>query len=223
MLALPAHGFVMLSLPKCASTSLVHAIAGPAEMVLRINPKLKHINCAQFHELMVPVLRKGGYHREDYELVSLFREPVEWLESWWRYRKRPALVQENAGRYTGDQSFEQFTVDYLERGQKVRGRPARFIALGDSFEVGVDRLFALERPEAWQGWISEKLGKPLTFGTDNVSTVRPKPELTEATRTRLESYFAPEYDIYSHLRETGTWAPPKGYVPLGAGLSPESR
>lgn len=223
MLALPAHGFVMLSLPKCASTSLVHAIAGPAEMVLRINPKLKHINCAQFHELMVPVLRKGGYHREDYELVSLFREPVEWLESWWRYRKRPALVQENAGRYTGDQSFEQFTVDYLERGQKVRGRPARFIALGDSFEVGVDRLFALERPEAWQGWISEKLGKPLTFGTDNVSTVRPKPELTEATRTRLESYFAPEYDIYSHLRETGTWAPPKGYVPLGAGLSPEPR
>ena len=65
-------------------------------MVLRINPKLKHINCAQFHELMVPVLRKGGYHRKDYEVVSLFREPVEWLESWWRYRKRPALSEENS-------------------------------------------------------------------------------------------------------------------------------
>ena len=80
MLALPAHGFVLLSLPKCASTSMVKAVAGQAEMVLRINPKLKHINCAQFHELMVPVLRKGGYQRKDYEVVSLFREPVEWLE-----------------------------------------------------------------------------------------------------------------------------------------------
>lgn len=213
MLALPGHGFVMLSLPKCASTSLVKAVAGQAEMVLRINPKLKHINCAQFHELMVPVLRKGGYQRKDYEVVSLFREPVEWLESWWRYRKRPALHEENSGRYTGDQSFEEFTIDYLERRQKVRGRPARFIALGDDLTIGVDRLFALERPDAWQGWITEKLGKDVTFGTDNVSSVRQEPELTDATRSRLEAYFAPEYDVYSHLRDTGSWAPPKGYVP----------
>ncbi len=148
----------MLSLPKCASTSMVKAVAGQAEMVLRINPKLKHINCAQFHELMVPVLRKGGYQRKDYEVVSLFREPVEWLESWWRYRKRPALHEENSRRYTGDQTFEEFALDYLERKQKVRGRPARFIAMGDDLDIGVDRLFALERPDAWQSWITDKLG-----------------------------------------------------------------
>jgi hypothetical protein len=214
MLALPGHGFVMLSLPKTASTSLVRSIAGQAEMVLRINPKLKHINCAQFHELIVPVLRKGGYQRKDYELVSLFREPVEWLESWWRYRKRPALHKESSQRYTGDQSFEEFTVDYLARRQTVRGRPARFIAMGDDLDIGVDRLFALERPEAWQGWLAEKVGKELTFRTDNISTERQAPELTSKTRSRLETYFAPEYDIYSRLRETGQWAPPRGYVPL---------
>jgi hypothetical protein len=213
MLALPAHGFVMLSLPKCASTSMVKAVAGQAEMVLRINPKLKHINCAQFHDLMVPVLRKGGYQRKDYEVVSLFREPVEWLESWWRYRKRPALHEENSRRYTGDQTFEEFTVDYLERKRKVRGRPARFIAMSDDLDIGVDRLFALERPDAWQSWITDKLGSEVTFGTDNVSIVRQAPELTPETRARLEAYFAPEYDIYSHLRETGSWAPPQGYVP----------
>ena len=217
MLALPDHGFVMLSLPKCASTSMVRSIAGQAEMVLRVNPKLKHINCAQFHDLIVPVLRKGGYHRKDYEVVSLFREPVEWLESWWRYRKRPALVDENSRRYTGDLTFEQFTIDYLDRKQKVRGRPARFIAMGDDLDIGVDRLFALERPDAWQGWLTDKLGKELTFGTDNVSKVQEKPELTAETHARLTSYFAPEYDIYSHLRETGTWAPPKGYVPASGG------
>ena len=62
-------------------------------------------------------------------------------------------------------------------------------------------------------WITEKVGKDVTFGTDNVSTVRQAPELLPETRARLEEYFAPEYDIYSHLRETGTWAPPKGYIP----------
>ena len=214
MLALPAHGFVMLSLPKSASTSMVRAIAGQAEMVLRVNPRLKHINCSQFHELIVPVLRKGGYRRSDYEVVSLLREPVEWLESWWRYRRRPALLEENARRYTGEQTFEEFTLAYLDRRQQVRGRPARFVALGDDLTVGVDRLFQLERPDVWQGWLAEKLGKPIDIGTDNVSTERRPPELTAATRARLEEHFAPEYDLYAHVRETGQWAPPRGYVPL---------
>ena len=219
MLALPAHGFVMLSLPKCASTSMVKAVAGQAEMVLRINPKLKHINCAQFHELMVPVLRKGGYQRKDYEVVSLFREPVEWLESWWRYRKRPALSEENSRRFTGDQSFEEFTIDYLERKTKVGGWPACFIAMSDDLDIGVDRLFALERPEAWQGVDNRQARQGTSVSAPTTSPpVRQPPELLPATRARLEEYFAPEYDIYSHLSETGTWAPPKGYVPDGSDL-----
>ena len=80
MIGLPAHGFVLLSMPKCASTSLVQALQSRAELVLRINPRLKHMNCQSFHKLMVPVLRNGGYERDDYELVSLFR------------RIRPAIV-----------------------------------------------------------------------------------------------------------------------------------
>lgn len=215
VLALPAHGFVMLSMPKCASTSLVRSAAGQAEVVLRINPKLKHLNCAQFHDLMVPLLRKGGYHRKDYEVVSLFREPVEWLESWWRYRRRPALAEEGSKRFTGEQSFEDFTRDYLTRKRKVRGRPARFIAMSDQMDIGVDRLFALERPEVWQGWLEEKIGKDVGVGTDNISTERHEPEITAALRAELEEYFRPEYDVYSHLRDSGQWAPPRGYVPGG--------
>ena len=213
MLALPAHGFVMLSMPKCASTSLVRSAAGQAEVVLRINPKLKHLNCAQFHELMVPLLRKGGYQRKDYEVVSLFREPVEWLESWWRYRRRPALAEEDPKRFTGEQTFEEFTRDYLSRKRKVRGRPARFIALSDEMDIGVDRLFALEQPEVWQGWLEEKIGKDIEIRTDNISTERREPEISGALRGELEDYFRPEYDVYSHLREAGQWAPPQGYVP----------
>lgn len=213
VLALPAHGFVMLSMPKCASTSMVRSVAGQAEVVLRVNPKLKHLNCAQFHELMVPLLRKGGYYRKDYELVSLFREPVEWLESWWRYRRRPALAEEGSRRFTGEQTFEEFARDYLQRKNRFRGRPARFVAMSDRLDIGVDRIFALERPEVWQGWIAEKLDREQEIATHNVSTERQEPELSAGLRAELQAYFAPEYDIYAHLRETGTWTPPAGYVP----------
>ena len=210
MLALPSHGFVMLSLPKTASTSLVRTLQRHAEVVLRVNPGLKHVNCGQFHQLVVPLLRKGGYRRRDYELCVMFREPVEWLESWWRYRSRPQL-EENAERFTGEQSFEEFALDYLERPDPLRGRPARFVSMTKDLDLGVDRIFQLEAPEVWQQWMSTKIGKDLSFPQANYSKERAEPELTAGTRARLVEYFRPEYDIYGHLRDEGMWAPPKGY------------
>jgi hypothetical protein len=220
MIGLPAHGFVLLSMPKCASTSLVHSLQGRAELVLRVNPRLKHMNCQSFHKLMVPVLNNGGYQRDDYELVSMFREPLAWIESWWRYRQRPALAKEDPSKFTGEISFEEFVGRYVDNDPRpgtLRGRPAKFISLSDRLDIGVDRLFALERPEVWQGWINAKVPGGIDLQVDkNRSTVRPEPELSSTMRARLSEFFAPEYAVYEELRATGEWVPPRGYVPGAA-------
>jgi hypothetical protein len=216
MIGLPAHGFVLLSMPKCASTSLVHSLQGRAELVLRVNPRLKHMNCRSFHNLIVPVLNNGGYQRADYELVSLFREPVAWLESWWRYRQRPALAREDAAKFTGEISFEEFVGRYVDNDPRpgtLRGRPAKFIAMSDGLDIGVDRLFALEQPDVWKRWINEKVGGGVDIQVDNRSRVRSEPELSSTLRARLNEFFRPELEIYERLRPTGEWAPPRGYVP----------
>ena len=216
MIALPRHGFVMLSMPKCASTSIVRSLSRDADVVLRGHPKLKHMNCRQFHTRMVPILRHAGYPRKDYELVSLFREPVEWLESWWRYRSRPEIIEENPDRYTGDLTFEQFAAGYVAGDLSVTGsvgRPARFIAMSEDLDIGINRVFALDRPDAWVTWLEAKMGDTVKIRTANVSSERREPELTAATRAALVDFFAPEYDIWSHLRDTGSWTPEKGYVP----------
>ena len=216
MIGLPAHGFVLLSMPKCASTSLVRSLQGRAELLLRINPRLKHMNCRSFHNVMAPVLSSAGYERDSYELVSLFREPVAWVESWWRYRQRPALAQEDAAKFTGDMSFEEFVGRYVDadpRPGTLRGRPANFVALSPQLDIGVDRLFALEQPEVWQRWINEKVPGGVDIQVDNRSKVRSEPELSKTMRARLDEFFRPEFAIYEELRATGEWAPPRGYVP----------
>jgi hypothetical protein len=216
MIGLPAHGFVLLSMPKCASTSLVRSLQGRAELLLRINPRLKHMNCRSFHNVMAPVLASAGYDRDSYELVSLYREPTAWVESWWRYRQRPALAKEDSSKFTGDLSFEEFVGRYVDadpRPGTLRGRPARFISLSDRLDIGVDRLFALEQPEVWQRWINEKVPGGVDIQVDNRSKVRSEPELSRTMRARLDEFFAPEYAIYEELRATGEWAPPRGYVP----------
>ena len=175
MIALPAHGFVMLSMPKCASTTLVTSLKGHAEILMRVNPKLKHMNCRTFTKRMVPVLAGAGYQRSDYELVTLYREPVSWLESWWRYRQRPALAERNDGKWTGEISFEEFVVAHIEgRPGAINGRQARFVSLDDTLAIGVDRIFALERPDAWQGYIDRRLGREVEVVTKNWSTSRPR-------------------------------------------------
>ena len=222
MIGLPAHGFVLLSMPKCASTSLVQALQGRAELVLRSNPRLKHMNCRSFHALIVPVLNNGGYQRDDYELISLFREPVAWVESWWRYRQRPALAREDPAKYTGDLPFEEFVGRYVDNDPRpgtLRGRPAKFVSLSDRLDLGVDRLFALEQPEVWKRWIDDKVGGGLDVQVDNRSSVRAEPELSRTMRARLDEFFRPELEIYERLRPTGEWAPPRGYVPGASAAS----
>ncbi len=215
MIACPRYGFVMLSLPKCASTSVVRAVQPHAEIVFTGIPKLKHVNCTTFHDKVRPILRHAGYKRKDYELVTMFREPTSWLESWWRYRSRPALQSEDADRYTGEVAFEEFVLRYLDHLPSAPGRPARFVSMSTSFDVGVDRIFQLDRPDVWQTYFQEKIGQPIEYGRHKGKHRRAQQsaDLTPETRGRLEDYFAPEYDIWRQLLAgDGQWAVPSGYV-----------
>ena len=120
-------------------------------------------------------------------------------------------------KFTGEISFEEFVGRYVDQDPRpgtLRGRPANFIALSDKLDIGVDRLFALERPDVWQAWINEKVpgGLDAQVGL-NRSTVRREPELSTTMRARLDEFFAPEHAIYEELRATGQWAPPRGQVP----------
>ena len=211
-MALPQHGFVWLSMPKCASTAVEAVLEPEARLVLR--GPIKHTNYRSFANRVRPVL---GLHwdRSEYEVVCLFREPVSWLESWWRYRSRDSL--RGKPQWTGEESFASWLGRYVEGDPALRvgalGRQSRFGALeGD--ELGIDRIFRYESPEVWQGWLSERMGRPLEFPQRNVSVSRSQ-SLDPGLRREAEAALAPEYDIYRHL-DSGQWAPPEGYVPTPA-------
>lgn len=212
MMALPHRGFVWLSMPKCASTAVEHVLEPQARAILR--GPMKHSNYTAFATRIAPVLELGGHQRADYEVVCLFREPMDWLESWWRYRSRPELRRdpEKAHNWTGDQSFTQFADRFVERDKSLLGigRPARFCSY-ESRVIGVDRIFRYESSDVWQAWLSDKVGKPLAFERRNVSEKRPA-DIDAGVRRRLLDFFAPEYDIYAHLESEGQWTPPRDYA-----------
>ena len=199
--------FVLLALPKTASTTLERTLAPYATEVVGSPPSRKHLPARGFVHTVAHDLAGQGRPRESYEIVTMFREPIAWLESWWRYRSR-----DDSRRSTADMSFEDFALHYLagdEDAPVPRGRPARFIQAGGA--VAVDRIFCVERPDVWSAWFSERIGEPLTFERRNVSDSA-RGELSCATREALVAHFAPEYEVWRRLSATGEWAGARGTV-----------
>jgi hypothetical protein len=193
----PGRDFVLLALPKTASTALERTLAPYATEAVSAPPGRKHTKAH--------ALAEQGQPRESYELVTMFREPIAWLESWWRYRAR-----EDSRQSTADMTFEEFALHYLaghDDAPVPKGRPAKFIQAKGG--VAVDRVLAVERPEVWSAWFAERLGRPLDFERRNASTAE-RGELGFATREALVAHFAPEYAVWRRLEATGEWAGARG-------------
>jgi hypothetical protein len=208
MMAFPAHGFVLLAMPKCASTSIEAALSPYASLVIDKPPSRKHLGCSGFRKRVAPGLAAEGHPRDSYELVTMFRDPIAWLESWWRYRAR---LDDGSDNSTHDLTFERFARLYVDGDPSAptpRGRPGTFLTVDGVVEV--DRVFAVERPEAWLAWFSERLGSEVWVERRNVSAEHVVPELSEQMRAELVDYFAPEYAVQSRLQETGEWAGARG-------------
>ena len=199
------HGFVLLALPKTASTSLERTLSPYATEVISSPPARKHLPARGFVHTMAHELDDRGHPRDSYELVTMFREPVAWLESWWRYRAR-----DDSRQSTADMTFEQFALAYLAGDDDApipKGRPAKFIHAQGA--VAVDRVFSVERPDVWSAWFSARVGVPLEFEHRNASGAE-RGEVSPATRQALEQHFAPEYDVWRRLADTGEWAGARG-------------
>jgi len=204
VLAFPERGFVLLFLPKTASTTLERALAPYASQTVRTAPGVKHVGVRGFERRIAPQLAAMGHGRDSYEVVTMFREPLAWLESWWRYRARTELAARRPERSTTEISFEDYALSYVAHDGRLpipKGRPGRFITVDGI--IGVDRIFAVERPEVWQTWFSDRLGRDLDFGRLNASTAPVHGELSDETEAALRAYLSPEYDVWHRLVPTG--------------------
>jgi hypothetical protein len=202
MIAAPHLGFAFLAMPKCASSSIEPKLIWRGMISMPRNPALKHMPAAQFERLVVPLLEVAGYRRRTYETVCLFREPIEWLHSWWRYRSREALAAPGSPghkNYTGHVTFEEFADAYIAGRAAFAqiGSQAEFVR-GLDADVGVDRIFRYESLDLLVGYLTERLGIELELDRRNASPMR-ELEISAAGRERLRRHLRMEYRIYDGL------------------------
>lgn len=197
MLVFWKQRLVILATPKTGSTAIETALDSLSVMTLARPPELKHTPAYRYQRFIRPYLRAtaGG----DFTAVALMREPIDWLGSWYRFRRRDDV--DSPEKSTKELDFAEFAQGYMTSPRPPFaeiGRQARFLSGMKDAPLGVDRLFRFEEIDRFTAFLEEQLDFPLELPRLNVS---PQGDLAlpPSLESELRAYLAPEYALYDAI------------------------
>ena len=185
-----------LSVPKTGTTAYESALRDRADMVISDPPELKHAPVYRYNRFFRPMFEKVC--NAEMETLAVMREPVSWLGSWYRYRRRPFM--EGKPNATHGISFDEFVLAYL-KGDKPGfanvGSQAKFLEPRPN-GLRVTHLFRYEQPEKLNRFLEERLGTGIETARENVSPAM-ELELSPRTEARYRRKCAEEFALYDSI------------------------
>jgi hypothetical protein len=188
---------VFLAVPKTGTTAWQQALGPRASMAILDPPHLKHAPLYRYNRFVRPLLEDAG--GRSMETLAVVREPLDWLGSWYRYRRRPFM--DGQPNSTAGMSFDAFVQEYL------RGKPAAFAQVGSQARflaplpngLRVDHLFQYEQPDALAAFLTARLGPLPARERLNVSPDAPL-EISDRTREKFHRKRPEEFDVWQAAR-----------------------
>ncbi|WP_037227353.1 hypothetical protein [Roseobacter sp. GAI101] len=196
MLVFFKERLAFLSVPKTGTTAYETALAPRADMVISEPPMLKHAPVYRYNRFVRPMFLKVC--DAELELMAVMREPISWLGSWYRYRRRPFM--QGKPNATFDVTFDEFILAYM-KGKKPGfadvGSQLNFMAAQPN-GTGITHYFRYEDQPRLQAFLQDRLGVTLDLKRENES---PKMELSLSAdvEDRFRRKFAEEFALYDSI------------------------
>jgi hypothetical protein len=204
MLVFSKAKLVLLSVPKTGTTAYQTALAPHAAMIVRDPPELKHALVFRYNRFYRPALEK--FIGAPLDVVAVMREPVDWLGSWYRYRRRPFTKGQRTS--THDVTFDEF-IDAYTRGDKPPfanvGSQAKFLEPQKN-GTAVTHLFRYEDQAGLRRFLQDRLAVPFETVQENASPEIPL-DLSAETEAKLRRKCADEFTLWDGIGENGTYRP----------------
>ena len=197
MLVFVRQRLVLLATPKTASTALQLALMRHADIVTKGLPAAKHISYPRYLRQVAPLVE--GLARGPVEVCALVRDPVDWLGSWYRYRRAEALA--GTPRSTAHLGFDGFVEAWLAPDPPVFARVGTQSAFltRPSDGTPVPTLWRYEAMDAFAAWLAERLEVELRLEQHNVSSI-PRSPLPPALHARAEAALAADMALWRGAR-----------------------
>ncbi|WP_297772164.1 gamma-glutamyl kinase [uncultured Roseovarius sp.] len=208
MLIFSQARLVLLSVPKTGSTAYEAALAPFAAIAVSAPPELKHAPLFRYNRFFRPMVER--FFEGSFDVAAVMREPVDWLGSWYRYRRRPEM----AGHVNSTQklSFDAFVAAYCAGDQPSYanvGRQAKFLEPQRN-GVRVTHLFRYEDQAGLRQFLEARLGVTVAPESVNRSPVLPL-NLSPESAARLRRKYADDFSLWGGIGADGTYQaqPPK--------------
>lgn len=204
MLVFSNARLVFLSVPKTGTTAYESALSGLASIVVSDPPQLKHAPVFRYNRFFRPALEK--FIGDGLDVLAVMREPIDWLGSWYRYRRRPFMAgQPNS---TQGLTFDAFVQGYMkgtQPGFANVGSQAKFLEPQRN-GTAVTHLFRYEDQAGLTAFLEERLQTRIATETVNDSPRMPL-ELSDSTARKFRRKCAHEFDLWNGIGEGGAYTP----------------
>jgi hypothetical protein len=201
MLVFWKQGLVFLSVPKTGTTAWEEALAPHAAIAVLDPPELKHAPLYRYNRFFRPMFEKAC-KTDTVETLAVMREPISWLGSWYRFRRRPFM--QGKPNATFDVSFDDFVTAYMQKdtpGFANVGSQARFLEPRPN-GTAIDHLFRYEDQPGLLRFLEDRLEMRIVLPRSNVS---PEMDLTlsRSVENRLRDVCAEEFALWDAIPVRG--------------------
>ncbi|MBT6097480.1 MAG: gamma-glutamyl kinase [Marinovum sp.] len=190
MLVFIEKNLVFLSMPKTASTAFIAALTPFASMIIKSPPGVKHMGLRRFDKRIRPLIEKQ--QQTQLETLAVIRHPIDWLGSWYRYRRRDAI--KNTQNSTQDISFNTFVQEYM------RQSPPDFAKVGDQAKflqpakdaAPITHIFQYEDQSGLKQFLEQRLKVTFKLEKKNVSPKKSlilRPEIEDQLHKKCRRQF----------------------------------
>lgn len=185
-----------LSVPKTGTTAYQTALRDRADIIISGPPELKHAPVYRYNRFIRPMFEKAC--NAELELMAVMREPLSWLGSWYRYRRRPAM--EGHVNSTHNISFDDFVRAWATDdpvGYANVGSQAQFLQARPN-GTAITYYFRYENQSRLQGFLENRLKIKLDVKQENVSPQMPlalSPDVAAEVRRKK----AAEFELYASI------------------------
>jgi len=188
--------FVFVANTKTASTSIETVLRPHAEIRHGGSPERKHVPLRRGLALYPEVFGPAGEKAGDFFKFGVMRDPVDWIGSWFRYRKGNNVESP----LPADMDFATFWAQGDWNIRRADG--ARFLQrhLFSDWQGGLlaDVIIPYERLGETFGEICDCLGLESTLPRENISRVSAV-TVPETLKADLRAFYAPDYALLERV------------------------
>lgn len=197
MLISVENRFVFVANTKTASTSIEHALWPHADIFRGGTSDRKHLPLREIYPTYDFLFSQPEHLPDSYFKFGVMRHPVEWISSWYRYRKGDKVDSP----LPEDMDFESF---WRKRDWNIIWHDGlrnlqRRMFCDTNGDVLADVIIPYYRLEEMLGQICTGLKIDAVLPKKNVSTIKWHTVVPPEMRSEVEAFYAEDFELWRRL------------------------